>query len=121
MTLIATVRASDEIDQIWWIVSWVALILPLILGGIALTLSFVGRGSRSLALWSAVIGGLISLFPILFALHIYRIDFVAVGGDGTKASPPLLSAMGLSLLPLVFCVVVVGVVFVRRRSFVVSS
>jgi len=109
MTLIATASAADEIAEIWWLVAWAGLILSAVLCIVALTLSMVPRGNRLMALRIAVVGGSISLIPVLFALHIYRIDFVAVGGDGTPASPPLLSALALPLLPFLACLAAAGI------------
>ncbi len=116
MTLIATVTASDEIAEIWWLVAWAGFIVPAILGLGALVLTAVSRRNRILAMRIAAIGGLVSLIPILFTLHVYRIDFVAVGGDGTPASPPLLSVMALPLTPLIVCLVAGSIVYVRRRN-----
>jgi hypothetical protein len=116
MTLIATARASDEIAEIWWLVAWAGLILPALLGIIALTLSLIPRGNSLIALRTAVVGGLISLIPVLFALHVYRIDFVAVGGDGTSASPPLLSVLALPMLPFLVCLTAGTIAYGRRRA-----
>jgi hypothetical protein len=116
MTIIATVTASDEIAEIWWLVTWAGLIVPTILGLVTLVLTAVSRRNSVLAMRIAAIGGLISLVPILFALHVYRIDFVGVGGDGTPASPPLLSVMALPLMPLIVCLVAGSTAYVRRRN-----
>jgi len=115
MTLIATARASDGIAEIWWLVAWAGLILPAVLCVVALLLSMVARGNKLMALRIAVVGGAISLIPILFTLHIYRIDFVAVAGDGTPASPPLLSVMALPLLPFLACLVAGGIAYARVK------
>jgi hypothetical protein len=116
MTLIATATASDGIDEIWYLIAWAGLILSYVLGIVTLTVSMISRGSRALAIWLAVIGAAVSLFPILFVLHIYRIDFVAVGGDGTSASPPIISVMIWPLLPLFICLVAGGIAYTHRRS-----
>lgn len=118
MTLIATASASDEIAEIWWLLAWAGMILPAVLGIAALILSLVPRGNRLMALRAAFVGGLISLFPILFTLHIYRIDYVVVGGDGTPASPPLFSVIALPLLPFLVCLVAGGIAYVRRDALV---
>jgi hypothetical protein len=116
MALIATARASDGIAEIWWLVAWACLIFPAVLGIIALTLSVIPRGNRLMALRIAVVGGSISLIPILFTLHIHRIDFVAAGGDGTPASPPLLSVIALPLLPFLACLAAGAIAYGRRRT-----
>ena len=116
MTLIATATASEGIDEIWWLIAWAGLILSFVLCIVTLTISMIFRGSRVLAICLAVIGAAVSLFPILFALHIYRIDFVAVGGDGTSASPPIVSVMIWPLLPFFICLVAGGIAYARRSS-----
>jgi hypothetical protein len=116
MTFIATARASDGIDEIWWLVAWAGLILPAVLGIVALAMSMIPRGNRLIALRIAVIGGAISLIPIVFTLYIYRIDFVAVGGDGTAASSPIFSVMIWPLLPFLVCLAAAGVSYFHRRA-----
>lgn len=116
MTLIATATASEGIDKIWWLIAWAGLILSFVLGIVTLTMSVISRGSRVLAIWLAVTGAAVSLFPILFALHIYRIDFVAVGGDGTSPSPPILSVMICPVLSFFICLIAGGIAYPHRKS-----
>jgi hypothetical protein len=103
ITLLATVSNSDAIPEIWHWIAWVGLILSVILAILSLIQSFIPHGNKLMALWFAMVGSFISLYPVLFVLHIYRIDYIAVGGDGTSASPPLISVLIWPLLPFIGC------------------
>ncbi len=116
MTLIATATASEGINEIWWLIAWAGLVLSYVLGIVTLMMSVISQGRSVLTIWLAVTGVAVSLLPILFALHIYRIDFVAVGGDGTPASPPILSVMIWPLLPFVICLIAGGIAYACRKS-----
>ena len=88
----------------------------MVFGLVALTLS-IGSVARGLiAIRTAIAGGAIALIPFLFALNVYRIDFVAVGGDGTPASAPLPLAMALPLLPFLVCLLAGVIAQIRRRN-----
>ena len=121
MILIATATPLERIDDIWWLIAWAGLILSSALGILTLAMSMIPRCSKLIAIWLAAIGGAIALYPILFVFHIYRIDFVAVGGDGTPASPPILAVMAWPSLPFLFCLMAGGVAHLRRNSPAVNQ
>lgn len=97
-------RASDEIDGIWWTLNWAGLLLGLILGLTSIGFALSRRGNLKESWQMAIPGGISALFPLLFALHVYHIDYVAIGIDGTPASPPVLSALAVPSIPLILCV-----------------
>ena len=103
ITLLATVSNSDGIPEIWHWIAWLGLILSVILAVLSLIQILIPRGNKLMALWFAMVGSFISLYPVLFILHIYRIDYIAFGGDGTSASPPLISVLIWPLLPFIGC------------------
>ncbi|MFM2197897.1 MAG: hypothetical protein RLZZ505_1329 [Verrucomicrobiota bacterium] len=112
--MIATAFPSEGIDEIWHLLSFASWCLATILGLIALILCVLPSKNRIKALWVAAAGGLLSIYPILFVLHIYRIDLVPVGRDGTPASPPLISAMAWPLMPLGVCLLAASIAYARR-------
>lgn len=114
--MIATAFPSEGIDDIWRLLSVAGWFSANILGLIALILCLMPRKHRIKALRVSLAGGLLSLYPIQFSLHIYRIDFVPVAGDGTPASPPLISAMAWPLMPLGVCLLAAGIACVRYRT-----
>ena len=117
-TILATAFRSEEISEIWYWIAWLGLVLSVVLAVSSLVLSFLPRGNQRLAIWNPVIGGLIALYPPLFVLHIYRIDYIAVGCDGTRASPPLISVLVWPSLPLMVCLLAIFIACVRlnRKS-----
>ncbi len=115
MPMIATAFPSEGIDYIWRLLSVACWCSAAILGFIALLLCVSPRKNRIKAIWVSLWGGLLSLYPILFVLHIYRIDFVPVARDGTPASPALISAMAWPLMPLGACLIAAGIAYARRR------
>lgn len=114
--MIATAFPSEGLDEIWHLLTFASWCSAAILGLIALTLCLLPRRNRIKVLWFSLAGGLLSLFPILFAHHVYRIDFVPVAGDGTPASPPLISAMAWPLMPLGVCLLAACIASARHRT-----
>ena len=97
--IFATASASEEMARWIWKFSLGCYVVALLLALVALGGCFVKgyRGSLGLAL----LGGLISLIPVTFAVYVHHIDFVEVGADGTPASEPLWKALAVPLFPLV--------------------
>ncbi len=114
--MIATAFPSEGIDDIWRLLSVADWFSANILGLIALILCLMPRKHRPKALRVSLAGGLLSLYPILFSLHIYRINFVPVEMDGTPASPPLISAMAFPLMPLGLCLLAACIAYARHRG-----
>jgi hypothetical protein len=112
--MIATAFPSEGVDEIWHLLSFASWCSAAILGLIALILCVSPSKNRIKALWVSLAGGLLSLYPILFVLHIYRIDFVPVEMDGTPASPPLIFAMAWPLMPLGVCLLSASIAYARH-------
>ena len=113
--MIATVMPSEDIDEPWWLLAQACWVMAAILGLIALILCLLPRKHQIKALWVSLTGGLLSVYPILFALHVYRVDYIPVEMDGTPASPPLISAMTFPLMPLGGCMLTACIAFGRHR------
>ena len=113
-TMIATAFASEGLDEIWHLLAFACWCSAAVFGLIALILCLTLRKHRLKAIWVSLAGGLLSRYPILFAHHVYRIDFVPVGGDGTPASPPLIFAMAFPLMPLGVCLLAAGIACARH-------
>lgn len=114
--MIATAFPSEGIDDIWRLIAFACWCSATILGLIALIFCLLPRKNRIKALWITLAGGLFSLYPILFSLHVYRVDFFPVEMDGTRASPPLISALAWPLLPLGVCLLAACIACVRHRT-----
>ncbi len=121
ITLLATVSNSDGIPEVWYWIAWVGLILSVILAVLSLILRVIPRGNKLLALWFAMVGCFISLYPVLFVLHIYRIDYIAVGGDGTSASPPLISVLIWPLLPFIGCLLAAVICYLSVKRIKIHT
>ena len=115
LTLIATASASDEIDPWVWSVVWLGFALAAVMAFSALVSSINGGGRASVPILLSIAAGLISLIPIAFAYHIYRIDFVAVDGDGTRAPGPLWRALAWPAAPLLVAFLAVSITIFRQR------
>ena len=116
LTIIATATASDEIGPWAWQFAWVCLLLAAVLALSALIGSIVSCNLRQRPAWLALAGGLISLVPLGFAFYVYRIDYVAVGGDGTPASAPLWRALIWPAAPLFVALLAAFITFIRREE-----
>lgn len=119
--MIATAFPSEGIDEIWFLLWHACWFSAALLGLISLILCFLPRNNRIKVLWIALAGGLLSMYPLLFSLHVYRIDYVAFEMDGTPASPPLISAMSFPLIPLGACLFAACAACGRHRGTVENT
>lgn len=115
--IFATTSASDEVAPIWWQVAWYCFIFGSVVALFALGASLFSRTAHR-ALRPRLMAGiaiLFSVFPLGFDAYIHHIDFVEVGGDGTRASGPLWRAILFPLLPVMVALLAIGIASVRQR------
>lgn len=99
MPLLATSFPSEAIDPEVFVVAASLFYSACLAGLIALIAMFTLRGATDLVLALSTLAIVLAIFPFLFCCHIYAIDYVAVGGDGTPASPPFWRALWVPALP----------------------
>jgi len=121
LTIIATASASDEIDPWVWSVVWLGFILAAVLAFSALVSSIAASGRAPVPTLLSVAAGLTSLIPIAFAYHLYRIDFVAVDRDGTRASGPLWRALAWPAAPLLVALLAGSIMIFRQRRHITAT
>ena len=92
--------ASDAIDPEVFMVAAVLFYAACLIGLLALISKFTLRKHPDIVLALSILTVVLAIFPFLFCSHIYSIDYVAIGGDGTRASPPFWKALWLPALPI---------------------
>ena len=100
MSVLATTSPSDAIDPEVLTVAIVLFYSASLVGLLALISKFTVCKYPDIILALSILTIMLAIFPFLLGSHIYSIDYVAVGGDGTKASPPFWKALWLPALPL---------------------
>jgi hypothetical protein len=113
---LATATASEEISDLWAMVALVSFVLSAILGSVAIVGSFFPklwlRWFHSIVLF-AVLSGLIA---VAFVTYVYVIDYAAVDGDGTKASPPIWEPLAIPALPIAASLLALFIEHRRRQN-----
>jgi hypothetical protein len=99
-SILATVSASDELPEVWWKVAFGAFIIACLLSLAVLVHSLITRRRSRWFIPATIASMTFGSVAWLFAAHVYRIDYVAVEMDGTKASPPFLQAQAVPSLPI---------------------
>ena len=103
MILLATATASDGVAPVWWHVALGCFVISAVLALITLGASLFSRNAhhRPWLRLVAIAAIVLSLLPLGFCAYIHHIDFVEVGGDGTRASGPLWEALIFPSLPVI--------------------
>jgi hypothetical protein len=114
-SVLATVSASDELPEIWWQSAFAAFLSGCLLAFVVLVTSLVMRRRPAWFLPTAFAAMIFGLAGFVFAAHVYRIDYHAVGTDGTKAPPTFWQALALPGLPIVASLAALAVHY-RRLS-----
>jgi len=114
-SILATVSASDELPEVWWKFAFGAFLIACLLSIALLFRSLVTRYRSRWFIPVTIASMTFGSVAWLFAAHVYRIDYVAVEIDGTKASPPFLQAQAVPSLPILAALVALTV-YQRRLS-----
>lgn len=101
MLLLATTRPSDGIDHEVYVVAAVLFYSACFIGLLALIFTFTLRKYPRIVLTFSFLTLILAIFPFAFWSYIYHIDYVEVGGDGTRPSPPFWKALWLPALLLI--------------------
>ena len=100
MSLLACTSPSDAIDPEVFTVAIVLFCSSCLVGLLALVSKFTLRKHLDIFLALSILTLVLAIFPFLFGSHIYSVDYVAVGRDGTKASPPFWKVLWVPALPI---------------------
>lgn len=100
MSLLATTSPSDAIDPEVFTVAIVLFYSACLIGLLALISKFAFRKHPDILLALSILTIVLAIFPFLLGSHIYSIDYVAAGRDGTKASPPFWKVLWVPALPI---------------------
>lgn len=119
-TILATATASEELPDSWHWIALIAFVSAAVLSVLLLVASFLVRRRvpwfAPLALFALLAGSL----ALGFWAYVYKIDYVAVGYDGTKASPPIWQAFSVPSLP-VLATLTALVIYRARNNKTLSS
>lgn len=98
--IFATATASEELPDSWYYIAFAAFTSAVVLSFVLLVVGIVARTRipwfYPVAAVALVAGGV----GLGFGAYVYKIEYVAVGFDGTKASPPIWQALWLPSLPI---------------------
>jgi hypothetical protein len=100
MLLLATTRPSEEVDHELFMVAGAMYCSACLVGVLALIFAFTLRRYPGVVLILSFLTFALGIFPFVFGSYIYHIDYIAVGRDGTRASPPFWRALWILALPL---------------------
>ena len=95
MFLLATARPSDTVDHELFVVAAVLFYPACVTALLALIFTCAVRKHPRTALLFSFLTFILAIFPFAFWSHIYHIDYVEVGTDGTRPSPPYWRALWL--------------------------
>ena len=98
--LLATATPSEELPELWIWIAFAAFSFVVVLSFVLLVVASVVRTRISWLYPVAALTLLIESVALGFYAYVYKIDYVAVGFDGTKTSPPIWKALFLPSLPL---------------------
>jgi hypothetical protein len=99
-SIFATVSPSDELPEYCWKVAFCAFIIACLLSLAVLVHSLITRRRSRWFIPATIASMTFGSVAWLFAAHVYRIDYVAIEMDGTKASPTFLQVQAVSSLPI---------------------
>ena len=86
----------DELHAAFWVIYTIAVVVAV--GGVVMRFQTGWDSATERKL--AVVAILVGLIPLIWHLHIYRIDFVPSYQDVTPASSPIWMAMAIPMLPI---------------------
>ena len=112
--LLATATASDEVSEWWYQIAFGSFVIGTVLCLILLTTAIIARRRNRWFSPAAVVALLLGLLSMGFGVYLYAIDYVAVGGDGTKASGPIWQALWVPSLPVLLTIA--AIVIYRLRT-----
>ena len=98
--ILATATASEELPDSWYWIALNAFVSAAVLSVVLLVAAFVVRNRVAWFYPIAATAFLAGSIAFGFSAYVYQIDYVAVGYDGTKASPPIWQALCLPSLPV---------------------
>jgi hypothetical protein len=115
-TILATVTASDELPELWNHVALGAFLLGALLSLMLLIASIVVRARRGWFHPCLILAFCASGFALAFFAYVYKIDYVAVGYDGTEASLPIWQALWVPSLPLLTSLIALVTYRIRNNN-----
>jgi hypothetical protein len=114
-SILAAASASDELSEAWWEFAFGAFIIACLLSLAVVVRSLVTRRRSRWFMPATIASMTLGSIAWLFAAHVYRIDYVAVEMDGTKASPSFLQAQAVPGIPILASLAALAV-YQRRLS-----
>lgn len=114
--ILATVTASEELPDSWHWIAWAAYVSAAVLSVVLLVAAFVVRSRVAWFDPIAATAFLAGSVAFGFCAYVYQIDYVAVGYDGTKASPPIWQALCLPSLPVLFTLTAMTIYRIRMSK-----
>lgn len=116
MFLLATATASEELPDSWHYITLAAFTSAAVVSLVLLVTALVGRTRLTWFYPATALTLLIGSVALVFCAYVYKIDYVAVGGDGTKASPPIWKALWLPSLPLMISLAATVIYRIRNNK-----
>lgn len=103
--ILATVSPSEELPDVWLEFAITAFYVACLLALVVLTRSFFTRRRSKWFFPTTIFATIFGSAAWLYFAYVYRIDYVAVEMDGTKASSPFWQAMAIPNLPILVSLV----------------
>jgi hypothetical protein len=116
MLFLATAFESEGIDPEYWWLAWVLFLGASGVGSAALAIRIFVLSRRRFELVLSLLTILLAVYPISFWAYVHHIDFVEIGGDGTRASAPAWKALAIPAIPIILGSILTAHYLIRRAA-----